>query len=343
MSNTPRLWIQVTYESDETRGVQEGELVASALATLASSGVGALIKSMADRLIADNEFTLSDTLAFEPAFRAAQPGALGEFLIRAITINVGPKRIELDRTGNLSGDAAKAEKDPESPVVVRVEFEPSKDGTALAGKVTKWVYSKCLDDRTAFRDDKRKVTIEIKVTDASGISLLATAMQVTATKDSLATATPAEGGRLPWVRKPSAAAPPGAAAGPFGPVNVQVRITEAAGPSWFGRLLGNTLASQKAAVETYVKDAVTQALDPSAASQAQLHTVEAAQTAWTNYATAHQKAKTAREAFEKDKSPATQQPLELALAVVAGHLSLAREAFLRAGVPFRPLADIAAP
>jgi len=310
------------------------------LATLASSGVGALIKSMADRLIADNEFTLSDTLAFEPAFRAAQPGAPGKFLIRAITINVGPKCISLDSKGNLLGEAAK---NADSPVVVRVEFEPSKDGTALAGRVTQWVYSRCLDDRTAFRDDKRKVTIEIEVTDVSGVSLLTTAMQVTATTATLATATPASGKRLPWVRKPSAAAPPGAVPGLFGPVNIQVRITEAAGPSWFGRLLGNTLASQKAAVETYVKDTVTQAFDPSAAAQAQLVTVETAQTAWTNYAVAHQKAKTAREAFDKDGGPANRQQLVLALAVVATRLSLAREAYGRAGLSFQPLADIAVP
>jgi hypothetical protein len=341
MPNPPRLWIQATRQTEETEHAHDEIMSVGTtfLATLASSGVGALIKSMADRLIADNEFTLSDTLAFEPAFRAAQPGAPGEFLIRAITINVGPKCILLDSKGKLSDDAAKND---DSPVVVRVEFEPSKDGTALAGKVTHWVYSRCLDDRTAFRDDKRKVSIEITVTDISGVSLLATTMQVTATTATLATATPASGERLPWVRKPSVA-PPGGVAGLFGPVNIQVRLTEAAGPSWFWRLLGNTLASQKAAIETYVKDAVTQAFDPSAAAQAQLDTVETAQTAWTNYAAAHQKAKTAREAFEKDGSSANREPLELALAVVAAHLSLAREAFGRAGLLFQPLADIAAP
>lgn len=342
-SNAPRLWIQATGGSAAIEHAGEESLAAAFLATLVSSGVGALIKSTADKLIADNEYTLTDTLAFEPAFRAAQPGVPGEFLVRAITINVGPQRIDLDDAGNLSDTAIDAAKNAGGPVVVRVEFEASQDGTALAGRVTHWVYSRCLDNRTTFRDDKRKVTIEIKVTDASGASLLATAMQVTATTETLATATPAWGKRLPWARRPSATAPPGAANGLFGPVNIQVRITESAAPSWFGRLLGSTLSSQKAAIETYVKDAVTQAIDPSAAAQAHLGAIDAAQAAWTGYAAAHQKARSARDAFEKDGGPANRQPLVLALAVLAERLALAREAYGRAGLPFQPLSDIAAP
>ena len=342
-SNAVRLWIQATPLSNPIERVPEASLGVSILGTLFSSGVGVLIKSAADKLMADNEYTLSDVLAFEPAFRAIPPAVLGEFWIRAITINVGPKHVELDNAGNLSKDAIVAAKSAGTVVIVRVEFELSRDGTALAGRVTHWVYEKCLDDRIAFRDHKRKVTIEIKVSDVSGASLLATAMQVTATTQTLAAATPASGERLPWAPRPSATAPPGDIAGFFGPVNIQVRITEAAGPSWLGRLLGSTLSSQKGEIETYVKDTVTQATDPTAAAQANLGIIAAAQAAWTDYMATYQKASAARETFEKDDSPANQQLFVLSLAVLHEYLELAREAHKRAGLEFHPLSNIAAP
>jgi len=342
-ASAPRLWIQATARKAESRQVGPEALGTVFLATLASSGVGALIKTAADRLLADNEFTLSDTLAFDPAFHAAQTGGQGEFLVSAITLNVGPQAVTLEPDGQLSEATVIGAARAGIPVLVRVEFVPSLDGTALAGRVTHWVYQGCLDARTALRASQRKVSIEIKITDAAGASLLATAMQVTATVNTLAKARPAQGERLPWARKPGAVAPAGAVDGRFGPVNIQVRITEAAAPSWLGRLLGNTLSAQKAAVETLVKDAVTQALDPSAAAQAQLGSIEAAQTAWTAYATAHQKAAVAREAFDKAGSAANQQALVLALAVLAERLTLAREAHGRAALTMQSLPAVAAP
>lgn len=342
IASAPRLWIQATNRTAVNQGVVPETVATTFLATLVSSGVGALITTAADRLLADNEYTLSDTLAFEPAFHAVQPGAPGEFVLRTITINVGSAPIELEHDGQLSDKVVTEADRTGTSVVVRVDFEPSLDGTALAGHVTHWVYRRCLDPRTALRAPQRKVTIEIKVTDTAGASLLSTTMQVTATVDTLATACPAGGQRLPWAHKPAAAAPAGAA-GYFGPVNILVRITEAAAPSWLGRLLGNTLSGQKAAVETIVKDAVTQALDTSAPAQARLDSVEAAQTAWTAYVTAYQKVMAAREAFDKDRSSANHQVLVLALAVLAERLALARDAHGRAGLTLQPLPDVAAP
>jgi len=103
-ASAPRLWIQATARKAESRAVGPEALGTVFLATLASSGVGALIKTAADRLLADNEFTLSDTLAFDPAFHAPQPGGQGEFLVSAITLNVGPKAVTLEPDGVLSED-----------------------------------------------------------------------------------------------------------------------------------------------------------------------------------------------------------------------------------------------
>ena len=335
----PRLWIQASSKHTGGR-----EAVAETfLASMVSSGVGALIKTAADRLVANSEYTLADTLAFEPAFRTREGDGAVELLIHAITINAGRNAVALRPDGTLVDQAEQAATASGSPVLVRVEFERSNDGTAVAAKVTHWVYSDCLDHRTVFRDDMRKVSIEIKITDVSGAILLATSMQVTAKKDLLGTATPASGNRLRWTRVPTATAPAGAPGGLFGPVNIEVHITESAGPSWLARLLGATLDNQKGAVEAWVKGTVTQALDAGAAAQTRLGAAQAAQKAWDEYATAHSTAKAARGVFDKDPSAINRQALLLALAVAAERLSIARESHGRAGLPFNALPGIAAP
>lgn len=339
----PRLWIQATPSAVEATVATEGAVIAAFAATLVSSGVGALLKAAADRLLLESEFTLVGTLALDTAFRSARAGEPGEFMLRAVTLNVGTRPAQLDGAGDLQGTAADAATASGSPVLVRVEFRPSRDGTAIAGHVTHWVYDRCLDERTALRDARRKVTIEIKVTDVSGATLLATAMQVSATTTTLPMAVPGSGDRLPWVAKPSMTAPSGSASPSFGPVNIQVRLTEAAGPSWLGRLLGNTLSGQAATIEASVRNAVTQVLDAGAASRAQLATIDAAQAAWTDYVTAHQKAKAARDLFSKDGSGAHRQALVLALAVLSERLALARETHRKAGLPLQVLEEIPAP
>lgn len=338
-----RLWIQATSSALAAPVATEGAVIAAFAATLVSSGVGALLKATADRLLLESEFTLAGTLALDDAFRIVRAGEPGELTLRALTVNVGTRAVQLDGAGNLRGTATDAATASGSPVLVRVEFGPSRDGTAIAGHVTHWVYDRCLDERTALRDARRKVTIEIKVMDVAGTALLATAMQVNATTATLATAVPESGDRLPWVARPSMTAPAGVPGSSFGPVNIQVRLTEAAGPSWLGRLLGNTLSGQAATIEASVRNAVTQVLDAGAASRVQLATIDAAQAAWTDYVTAHQKAKAARDLFSKDGSAAHRQALVLALAVLSERLALARETHRKAGLPLQTLEEIPAP
>lgn len=340
--NASRLWIQATSVDAMAHSAEESAAVA-VVASMVSSGVGAVLQAASDRLLTEAEYTLSGSLAYEPAFKLVQERAPARFQLGAVIINVGPVPVELDAAGRILVAADERSENADTlPVVIRVEFAASQDGTALAGQVTHWIYNKCLDNRTAFRDKQRKISIEIKITDAAGVALLSTAMQVSATTDKIGTTRPSSGERLPWTKMPLMATPASLSGEQFGPVNIAVRITEAAGPSWLARLLGGTISSQKAALQTYVKDSATEAMDASTAAQAQLANIKTAQTTWNEYVAAYQRTKAAREAFDKENSSVTRMPLSLSLAALAEHQTLAREVHRRAGVPFQPLPPIPA-
>lgn len=344
MSTTPmRLWIQPTPAP--VVAAQEGReaIGTTILATAISSGVGTIIAAAADRLTTDAQYDISGTLAYEPAFAMQAAPAKPLYLLKSITLNVGPSPVKFAGEGQRiaidTGNAYAA-----SPVVIRVDFESSADGTALAARVVHWKYQRCLGDKARIHGDGRRITVDIKVRDAAGTSLVATAMQVSGRRSEIGRLKPQEGERLPWSRAPSPNAPADLAPGDrFGPVNIEVRITEVASPSWLGRLLGATLSSQKAAVETYVKDRVTQAFDASAAAQSALALMSAAQAAWGHYAAAHKEAVTAREAYDKARGAAEQVVLATKRAIVAEKETLAREAYAKAGLAFQPLAPIPAP
>jgi len=322
------------------------------VADLIASGVGAIVKSAADRLIAADQYVIKTVLAHEPSFviRANAPSA--SFLLNCITLNVGQEAIPIydEKTRvPLSFDviARRAEYE-QSPVVIRLELNESTDGTALAARVTHWKYTQFLDPSpTPFRTPRRKVTVEVKISDVEGSALLATAMQVEADSSMLPNARPNDGERLPWMKRPVknfSGERVLAKDQDFGPVNIEARITEVAEPSGFAKILGTTLGNQKAAIEGYVKDRVTQALDETEAAKAKLASLKEASTGRDEYETAYAEAFKATKAFaaaaDEAAKSAAKQTLALKLATLRQKEILARAAFDRAGLAFEPMPAI---
>ncbi len=348
-----RLWVQVTPSIKEPSPRAEALGVPAAIAaSLIASGVGAIIKSAADRLIASDQYVLKTVLAYEPSFviRANAPSA--SFLLNCITLNVGPRPITIlnDKT-RVPLSFSDIERHPEykqSPVVIRLEIDDSTDGTALAARVTHWKYAQFLDPSpTWFRKPRRKVTVEVKISDLDGSVLLATAMQVEADGSMLPNARPNDGERLPWMRRPVknfSGERVLTKDQEFGPVNIEASITEVAEPSGFAKILGTTLANQQAAIEGYLKDRVAQALDETEAAKARLASLKEASTQRDEYTTAYEQAaeatKTVASATDGAAKSKAEQTLALKLAALRQKEILARAAFDRAGLAFEPMPPI---
>ena len=325
---------------------------AAIAADLIASGVGAIVKSAADRLIASDQYVIKTVLAHEPSFviRANAPSA--SFLLNCITLNVGQKAIPIydeETRVPLSFDVITGH--PEyvrSPVVIRLELNEPTDGTALACGVTHWKYTEFLDPSpTWFRTPRRKVTVEVKISDVEGSVLLATAMQVKADSSMLPNARPNDGERLPWMKRPVknfSGERVLAKDQDFGPVNIEASITEIAEPSGFAKILGTTFGNQKAAIEGYVKDRVTQALDETEAAKAKFASLKEAATGRDEYETAYAEAVEATKTFDAAADGAAKSAAEQTLALKRATLRLkerlARAAFDRAGLAFEPMPAI---
>jgi hypothetical protein len=348
-----RLWVQVMPSCKAPVRTAEALAIAPAFVVdLVASGVGAIVKSAADRLIASDQYVIKTVLAYEPSFVMRAQATTVSFLLNCITLNVGPGPIPIrdeETKRPLPVDIImRSAAYEQSPAVIRLEFEESTDGTALAARVTHWKYTRFLDPSTPwFRNPLRKITIEVNFSDAAASALLTTAMQVEADSSTLPRARPNDGERLPWLPKPVRNLPGDRQPGSdqfFGPVNIEAKITEVAEPSWFARLLGSTLGSQQAAIEGFVKDRLVKALDETEAAKAGLTTLQDAMAARADYESAYKAAvqtrKTLETAADDAAKIAAEQALALQLATLRLKETLARDAFDRAGLPFEPLPAI---
>ncbi len=351
-----RLWVQVMPSCKVPRSGEEAVVIPAAIvADMIASGVGAIVKSAADQLIASDKYVIKTVLAYEPAFVIRASATSASFLLNCITLNVGPNPISLydqrTRVPLLFDRIEKSSEYEESPVVIRLEFHESTDGVALAARVMHWRYTQFLDPSpTPFRTPKRKVTVEVKISDVEGTVLLATAMQVEADRSMLPNSRPNGGERLPWIKRPvknfSGERVPGQDK-EFGPVNIEATITEVAEPSVFAKILGATLGNQKAAIERYVKDRVTQALDETEAAKARLVLLKEASTSRDEYEAAYKAAAEAKKSFEDAVNEtariAAKETLTLKLATLLQKEAFTRTAFDRAGLPFEPMPALKAP
>src|SRR5580693_2574274 len=122
MGKLDRLWVQVTAQDRTALEMAGAEVIAG--------GIGAVVKGVADRLIATDQYTITTTLAFEPAFRRVANSSRDEFLPKLITLNVGPEPINpktfLHDTPKLTYPPHDMPK-LNSPVVIQVEIVESKD------------------------------------------------------------------------------------------------------------------------------------------------------------------------------------------------------------------------
>jgi hypothetical protein len=351
-----RLWVQVMPPHTEPPpGAEAAAIPAVFVAEMIASGVGAIVKSAADRLIASDQYVMKTMLAYEPSFVIRANAASASFLLSSITLNVGRKAIPIydDKTRvPLSIEVIRNSAEyRESPVVIRLELKESTDGTALTARVTHWKYMQFLDSSaTWFRKRRRKVTIEVKMSDVEGSVLWATAMQVEADSSMLPNTRPNEGERLPWMKRPVRHFSGERAIAKdqdFGPVNIEASITEVAEPSGFAKLIGTTLGNQKAAIEGYVKDRVSGIFDETEAAKAKLASLKDASTARDEYESAYDAAAKAGKTFDvaadQAVKTAARQTLELKLATLRQKEVLARLAFDRAGLAFEPMPAIKDP
>lgn len=351
-----RLWVQVMPTCKvPPPGVEVVAIPAALVADLVASGVGAIVKSAADRLIATDQYRITTVLAYEPGFVIRANATIASFMLNCITLNVGPTPIAIvgDKTGVPLpiDEVEKSAAYGESPVVIRLEIDESADGTAIAARVTHWKYTRFLDPSpTSFRTPQRKVTVEVKLSDVDGGVLFATAMQVQADSGTLPNARPNDGERLPWMKRPVRNFAGERTLGKdqtFGPVNIEATIAEVAEPSGFAKMVGTSLGNQKASIDSYVKDRVTQALDETEAANARLASIKEATAALDEYTAAHVAAGLARLAFDAATDPAAKsgarQTLELTLATLRQKEVIARAAFDRADLAFEPLPAVGIP
>jgi hypothetical protein len=122
---------------------------------------------------------------------------------------------------------------------------------------------------------------------------------------------------------------------------IEATITEAAEPSGFAKFLGTALGNQKAAIEAYVKDQVTQSLDTTEAAKARSSLLKEASTFRDEYGAAFTEFVEAGKKFDAAPAGAEKQAAELTLTVKRAALrhkeDLVRAAFDRAGLPFQPM------
>jgi hypothetical protein len=351
-----RLWVQVMPPHAQLPpGAEAAAIPAVFVGEMIASGVGAIIKSAADRLIASDQYVMKTVLAYEPSFVIRANAASASFLLNCITLNVGRKALPIydDKArAPLSIDVIRNSSEyGESPVVIGLELKESTDGTALTARVTHWKYTQFLDaPATWFRKRRRKITIEVKISDVEGSVLWATAMQVEADSSMLPNTRPNDGERLPWRKRPVRNFSGERAIAKdqdFGPVNIEASITEVAEPSGFAKLIGTILGYQKAAIEGYVKDRVSQIFDETEAAKAKLALLEDTSTARAEYESAYDAAAKARKTFDiaadQAAKTAARQTLELKLATLRQKEILARSAFDRAGLTFEPMPAIERP
>jgi hypothetical protein len=347
-SKPNRLWVQVVWESKDTP-VSEAGVPIFDVGGLIASGVGAIIKSTADVLIASDQYVTKTVLAYEPSFRIRAHATSATFLLNSIVLNVGPNAVKPSDVEVNGGEYAR------SPVVIWLKFDESIDGTALAPRVTHWKYEQFLDPsamrlKSLFRTQRRKVTVEVKISDVDGGDLLATAMQVEADSAGLPNVRPNYCERLPWKKRPVKNFTGERSVAEdqcFGPVNIEASITEVCEPSRFARFLGMTVGSQKPAIEKYVRDRVMQAMDETTTAKAMLISLDEASKIQNDYQTAYKEAAEAMKAVtaavdEADKCIA-QQLLALKLATLRQKEILARASFDRAGLAFEPMPKIKDP
>lgn len=352
-----RLWVQVTPSREPAAARREPaaagpESAAAAIAVdLAVSAAGSLVKVVSERLVATDQYVLRTLQPYEPAFALSADKASAEFLPQFITLNVGPDPVPVPGVGS---DAELPIPEPEggekyqrSPVVVRLKLVGSKDGTALRARLAHWRYAKFIaPPKAPFKRRKRKLAIEVKISDVEGGVLLKLALQVEATRAELPAAGPSGAEQLLWVKRPVKSFPgERAPAGEqwFGPVNVEASVTEVAEPGWLAKLLAGTLGNQKAAIEKFVKDRVGQALDETEAAKARIEAVNGALAARTEYEAAYAAAVEARKAFQAAAGAAqaaARETLRARVRVLQQRDVLAREAFARAGLAFDPMPDL---
>ncbi|GAB1720192.1 MAG: hypothetical protein NTAFB09_19230 [Nitrosospira sp.] len=344
-----RLWVQVMLAPEAPPAHREKGVAVAILSDLVASGIGAVVKSASDRLIASDQYVIKTIVPYEPSFVISANETSAAFLLNCIILNVGPEAIPIRNVQTrlpLSFDViATSEEYKESPVVIRVEFVESVDRTAIAARITHWKYKNFLDPSpTPFRTLRRKITIELKILDAEGSVLIATTMQVEAESEALDKVRPNDGEQLPWMKRPvknfSGERNP-AQDQAFGPANIEVSITEVAEASRFATILGTIFNNQKAAIETFVKNQVNQAFDEGEVAKAKLTSLREASTALDEYKTAYNTAVTARKTFEAAADTAAKtmakESLTLQLATLYQKEVLARAVFDRAQLSFTPM------
>jgi hypothetical protein len=347
-----RLWLQITQSCNtpKPKGPQPEAvpILVPFVSDLIASSVGALIKSAADTIAADERYTIETVLAYEPAFSVGADSSVPEFLPTCVTLNVGKDAVKIiDQTTKkplFLEDVIASDEYNASPVVIQLTYTPSQDKTALAGRVNVWKYDKFIDPKTVvFRKPAHRVTIEVKFAEPDGTAILTNTLQIKATETDIGSVKPAYGELLPWTKRPTKSAPdtrPQNAAYDFGPVNVSASIAEIAEASGFAKVFSTSLAAQQQPIETLIRDRITQSLDASAAAQAKITALSSAQTARDQYETAYNEAKTAVDAYLTSRSDADKQKALLKLAVLKQREILARDAFDKASISFIPLPAI---
>ncbi|MGC8640157.1 MAG: hypothetical protein ACP5XB_09810 [Isosphaeraceae bacterium] len=99
--NAPdRLWVQVMPScKTQARFTEALAVPALIVADLAASGVGAIIKTAADRLFASDHYVIKTVLAYEPGFVMRAQATTVSFLLNCITLNVGPEPVPVRDEG----------------------------------------------------------------------------------------------------------------------------------------------------------------------------------------------------------------------------------------------------
>lgn len=347
-----RLWVQVIPLCELQRPAVQAKALPEAIITnLVASGVGAIIQSAVDKLATD-QYVIKTVIAYEPGFVIRANASSASFLLNCVTLNVGPQPIPiLDKHTRLPlplDVITNKEEYEQSPVVIRLEFTESSDRTAVAARITHWKYSNFIDSSTSpLRKPGRKISVEIKISDVESGLLLATAMQVEGDRAKLSDFRPNHGERLPWMKRPMknfSGDRIQTQDQEFGPLNIEVTITEVAESSRLGMILAAVLGNQKTAIEAFVKDHVNRAINETEAAKAKLGSLKEAATALENYKNAYKEAITAKGTFDAASDPIAKrlakQALTLQLATLDQKEILARTLFDSAQLSFEPMEPI---
>jgi len=151
------------------------------------------------------------------------------------------------------------------------------------------------------------------------------------------------GRRFPWLVLPSTDAAQGVKDGPTVPVNLKLLVSETAKPGTLGKIIGESLASQRQALveaaETKTKYAISESERQSARSTA----AATASTALTSYFEAYDAYVVAKKAADDaaNGTPDAKQRAQLALGMrrtmLANAQSIAASQMVAAGVSFDPI------